>query len=78
MVEGMLSLKKVLQSSDTDVLQSIPSVLDVAEAVIEIEARKDILQQLCSQSIADHDIEGIFFSIKFQSKILYVQEYIKN
>ncbi|CBY19501.1 unnamed protein product [Oikopleura dioica] len=59
MVEGMLSLKKVLQSSDADILQSIPSVLDVAEAVVEIEARQDVLQQLCSQSIADHDIEEL-------------------
>ena len=54
----MISLKKVLQSSDGDVIQSIPSVLDVAEAVVEIEARQDVLLQLCSQSIADHDIEG--------------------
>jgi hypothetical protein len=61
MVEGMISLKKVLQSSGADVIQSIPSVLDVAEAVVEIEARQDVLQQLCSQSIADHDIEGTLF-----------------
>ena len=58
MVEGMISLKKVLQSSDVELIQAIPSVLEVAEAFVDLEAKNNVLHQLCSGSVDDEDVAG--------------------
>lgn len=58
MVEGMISLKKVLQSSDVELIQTFPSVLEVAEAFVDLEAKNNLLHQLCSGSVDDEDVPG--------------------
>lgn len=73
MVEGVISFKKVLQSSDSEAILEIPSVLEAAEASIKLEARASVLNQLCNNKAIEDDIEGTF-----QRGFLFIRIYLSE
>ena len=60
MVDGVISFKKVLQSSDSEPILEMPSVLEAVEASVSLEARAGVLNQLCNNKAIEDDIEGSF------------------
>ncbi|CAG5107628.1 Oidioi.mRNA.OKI2018_I69.chr1.g3417.t1.cds [Oikopleura dioica] len=59
MVDGVISFKKVLQSSDSEPILEMPSVLEAVEASVSLEARAVVLNQLCNNKAIEDDIEEL-------------------